>query len=331
MQTDGKLPLLAWYYYAMDNSSLDDKLENVLKAYFATGGKVRQQLSSMSGGALMLVHGGQKFVLKVFGEALVARRDVQFHSLLHDQGLPVPAIVANRNGKPITLHGGKSYVLYEFCEGREIGWGDDLASVPKQLAKSLADAVAALHNFMIDKEAIDAPRFHQALRVPEDLENGGLTVPYQNALAELKGLGLDDFATVAVHSDLTRENIFVSDDLSHITGIIDFGDAHYDFVVWDTAVLITQVFITKSWGIDWEGIGWFLEEYYRLFQLSHAEKASLVPLIKIRNVQLAIEAGVQSLSDKNEMLRSIQSSASTKLLTVEKNTDRLRRLFIPIG
>src|SRR3990167_6609616 len=173
----------------MDNSSLDERLESVLKAYFSTGGRIRQQLSSMSGGALLLVHDGQKFILKAFGDKSVARTDVQLHSLLFDQGLLVPAIVANRKGEPITLHGGKSYVLYDFCEGHEIGWGDDLANVPKQLAKSLAAAVAALHNFMIDKKEIDTPRFHQALQVPEDLENSGLSVPYQNALAELKELG----------------------------------------------------------------------------------------------------------------------------------------------
>ena len=64
-----------------------------------------------------------------------------------------------------------------------------------------------------------------------------------------------------LHFDLTKVNIFYNDKNDKI-GIIDFDDAKYGPSVVDVAICCSLLFISKSKGIDTDGINTFINEYY---------------------------------------------------------------------
>jgi len=78
----------------------------------------------------------------------------------------------------------------------------------------------------------------------------------------------------ALHFDLTRENIFLKKDKIFF---IDFDDAKYGGSVCDVAILIANLFFSKTRGTDIEGMQTFIEKYYgEDIELKHTEQ----PLIK---------------------------------------------------
>lgn len=78
----------------------------------------------------------------------------------------------------------------------------------------------------------------------------------------------------ALHFDLTRENIFLQKDKIFF---IDFDDAKYGGSVCDVAILIANLFFSKSRGTDIEEMQTFIEKYYgEDIELKHTEQ----PLIK---------------------------------------------------
>lgn len=64
----------------------------------------------------------------------------------------------------------------------------------------------------------------------------------------------------ALHFDLTRNNIFKRADGK--ISIIDFDDAKYGESVCDVAILIANLFFSKTRGIDLEGMKEFINQYY---------------------------------------------------------------------
>ena len=64
----------------------------------------------------------------------------------------------------------------------------------------------------------------------------------------------------ALHFDLTRNNIFKLADGK--ISIIDFDDAKYGESVCDVAILIANLFFSKTRGIDLEGMKEFINQYY---------------------------------------------------------------------
>lgn len=63
----------------------------------------------------------------------------------------------------------------------------------------------------------------------------------------------------AVHFDLTRKNVFLQEDKIYF---IDFDDAKYGGSVCDVAILIVNLFFSKTRGADIEGMQTFIEKYY---------------------------------------------------------------------
>ncbi len=64
-----------------------------------------------------------------------------------------------------------------------------------------------------------------------------------------------------VHFDLTRNNIFRLNNGQ--IGFIDFDDAKYGDSVCDIAILIANLFFSKTRGVDKIGMNKFIEEYYK--------------------------------------------------------------------
>lgn len=63
-----------------------------------------------------------------------------------------------------------------------------------------------------------------------------------------------------LHFDLTKNNIFINSN-KEIT-LIDFDDAKYGNSLCDIAIFISNLFFSKTRGVDLDGMKLFLNEYY---------------------------------------------------------------------
>ena len=114
-----------------------------------------------------------------------------------------------------------------------------------------------------------------------------------------------------------------------VVAFLDFGDCHKDYLVWDTAVAITQLFITKSFGIDWMGLRNFLEGYKSIIKLNNSEINAIVPFLMLRNIKIAMQVNYMRMEKKGdkEKLLSIQQSVLKKIRLIGKNREKIYRLI----
>lgn len=314
----------------IDKQNINPLLEN----YGLRAISINMISTGLSDSSFMVITETNKYVAKIFSKNSNIDTEVSFSAYLYKNKFPVPKIIENSNKQLITKHGDMLCVLYEYCKGHEIGWGSESSVISKELAENLAEIISKMHGLMLNNKSIKANTLVQ-MCLPqkiESLKNNEVVSKYRKINKEAKNIDTNNFKKALIHSDLTRENIFISDDRETVTAIIDFGDAHYDFIAWDLAVLLTQIFITKSWGIDWNGIKWFLKKYYELFPLTKTEKESILTFIKVRNISLALE--VDSLEAKgahnSDMLKSIESSVLKKIALAEKNSHQLSTLITKV-
>lgn len=275
----------------------------------------------LEGNTFIIMSGTQRFVAKVYGERKRAEAIAQFQNLLNSHDLPVPSILETLDGSLVATFGKNYIILSAYVKGEQISWNADFAKIKPSLSASLAEALANIHklsNTMNDVAKIDHPL--SAHNILSRLRNNHEVKHLQVALTEVR--------QSMIHSDLARENVFLTSNRDTVEAIIDFGDAHFDYITYDIATLLTQIYVTKSWGIDFDGIQDFLTVYNKHYELNTIEKNSVLPLMSLRNRGLLdqIESDLIAPNADSETLLSINSSLKTKLELLAKHQRRLRAI-----
>ncbi len=282
--------------------------------------------SGLSGSATLVSHKEKKYVLKICKKDTGIETEARFGDLLKKKDFPVATIVKNNSNELVTTVGDYSGALFDFCTGREMGWNH----LSTTFSENLAKIVARMHLLMVNDNTIVAQKRHgSVIDNVSGVTNSEIAELWTSIGEESKDIDFSELREGLVHSDLTRQNILVTENGDEINAIIDLGDAHYDYIVWDIAVLIAHVFVTKTYGIDWDALEVFTKTYYSLFSLSQQEKNVIIPFIKIRNINLAIEVNRLALKDNNNIndLLSIENSVISKMKIVEDNYHRLSELL----
>jgi len=303
-----------------------DIIVSLLSPYGLNKAVLEPISSGLSGSATLISYEGKKYVLKTCNKTSGLETEVKFGDFLKKHNLPVATIVKNKENQLISIVDGYSGALFDFCLGREMGWGH----LSNLFSENLAHALARMHALMLNNTEIPTARRHGCkIDSVEGLTNKKIIQQRNRIGDEMKDLDLSGLREGLIHSDLTRQNILVTEDGDGIDAIIDFGDAHFDYIAWDIAVLIAHVFITKTYGVDWEALSAFIKKYNSLFPLTRQEKDILIPFIKIRNINIAIEVNRLALNKNQDIddLLSIEDSVMTKLDTIEKNSCRLSSSF----
>ena len=184
---------------------------------------------------------------------------------------------------------------------------------------------------MYNQDIISAEnRFGCRISSVEGVNNQEIINKWKSLNNESKNINTNDFRKSLIHGDLTRENILTTSDKRHVDAIIDFGDSHNDYIAWDLAVLLTHIFITKTYGIDFPALKTFIDTYNYYLPLPKEESWSLIFFMKIRNLNLAIEVNslqkIQPMINKDELI-SIENSALTKLEMIEDNKQKLQNIL----
>lgn len=267
----------------------------------------------------------RQYIVKLYNDELQAETVAQFQSLLSAAKLPTPAILPAKSGNLTVQLGNRVMVLSEFVDGEPIGWDKEFASLSGPLTISVAEAVANIHVLSIARPV-------------------GLGTELDHPLSTVRLLGQNDHGSILdlptstiahgrkamIHGDLTRENIFLPESHDSVRAIIDFGDAHYDYITYDIAILLTQVYVTKSWGIDFKGIEEFLIFYAKINPLHLDELRAILPLMKLRNRGLLqeIEQRLAAGDADAAILESIRKSLKTKLQLLEEHGQQLESLIV---
>lgn len=295
--------------------------------YYGLGDATLEPISSgLSSFASMVTSKDKKYVLKIYNKDSNIETEVQFGYYLYNNDIPTAKIIESSNGHLITEIDDLRGVLFEFCIGEPIKWGD----ISSSLSEHIAEILAKMHSLMLNNKKISAKDYCKCeIDSAIGLSNEKIIQKSGEIKGLVKGLIFSDLRKGLIHADLTRQNILTTKDRNNIDAIIDFGDAHYDYIAWDLAVLITHIFITKTYGIDWKALSDFINKYYSLFPLAKKEIDLIILFIKIRNLNLAIEVNRSASNSKENIdeLISIENSVMTKLDLVEKNQNRLSELL----
>ncbi len=306
----------------------DEFLKKVLSQYNLADPNISKLAAGLSSTVFLVTTNNNKYILKIDSHDSYLGTEVLFTKFLKLQGLPVADVVSNDKGELLSQIDDHSCVLFSFCLGSKIDGGE----LGQNASVDLANVISKIHRLMISNHDISASTNKRSSIDPANgIYDESILKKWTKIADEEKSIDFAKQRSLLIHGDLTRQNILISENQDRISAIIDFGDAHYDFVSWDLAILITHIFVTKSFGIDWEGLKYFFDEYFSLFQLSGPEVGALIPLMKIRNINLAIEVTIKmngQARHQNKELESIRRSVLQKIDVIEENSSRLSKIFL---
>src|SRR3989344_1401820 len=231
----------------------------------------------------------KKFVLRIYNEARKPEdieAEIKVIDYLSKNNIPTPKVIPNLKKENLTEHNGRYAVMFSFVEGEQ----PPLGVMDSLLAKDIGVNLADMHHLLLSFKG-EFRRFVPPSTSFEEIGERGIIdkkiiIHKKEVEGELNSLPLKNLRECIVHSDITRENIKIKD--SSISAFLDFDDLHKDYLVWDVAIAITHLFITKTFGIDWKGLKYFFDGYNATLPLTDLEKEALVPLMKLRNVKLAM-------------------------------------------
>ena len=210
--------------------------EEIKKKYCLEIDKIIKNEDSTDGNVYMLTSLSNKYIMKLYDEENHAISMVNIHKDLKNGGMNVPDIILNKENQGYSLlKNGKYCVIYSFLDGEEIG--NLFKNISKDISIKIAKEIKNIHQITNGNNKYNLPTL--------SFEIDGVFNRYS-----------------ILHFDLTRCNIFYSENWQSQIGFIDFDDAKYGPTVVDVAIAISLLYFSKSRGVDTEGLKAFLNEYY---------------------------------------------------------------------
>lgn len=210
--------------------------EEIKNKYCLEIDKIIKNEDSTDGNVYILVSLSNKYIVKLYDNKKHVISMVVIHKDLKSSGMNVPAIILNKENEGYSLlENGKYCVIYSFLNGEEIG------NLFKNINKDTSVKIAK-----------EIKKFHQ-------ITNGNNKYNLPELPFKVDGV-FNRYS--ALHFDLTRCNIFYNENWQSQIGFIDFDDAKYGPSVVDVANAISLLYLSKSRGVDTEGLKAFLNEYY---------------------------------------------------------------------
>ena len=269
--------------------------------------------------------GKNRYVLKIFNNYNKADIISNFQQSLYSSNIPVPKVYKTNDGEYAARLNHGALMVYEYINGTAISWDDIFSTINTGVTKDLATAMAKIHlknNINNDIRSLDNSLSINQLK--------SKLIDNVNLKKLLQDLKLENVRKSLIHGDIARENIFVNGLHNSLRALIDFGDLHYDYISYDIATALTQVYVTKSWGVDSESIGIFLNAYNKVNELSMPELKTIVPLMLVRNTGLLqeIEVMLYEGTGENSILESIRGSLLSKIKMIKTNEISLNKIVM---
>ena len=214
------------------NMNIENELKKILTdKYNFKINNVQKNLQSTIGN--VYISNDNKYVIKIYNDIEHTITMINLHRVLNKNNLYVPRVIHNSLNEEYMIFEDKYIVVYSFLKGHQIVWNTNKINLTDYEIKKLAKTVRKLHD-VTNNEIIDLPQ----LSFGNDMERKSV-----------------------LHFDLTRNNIFIDNEQDRV-GFIDFDDAKFGASVCDVAILIANLFFSKSKGANLEDMHKFIDAYY---------------------------------------------------------------------
>ena len=271
-------------------ANIDDIKENVIKSeikrvlkekYNIETQKIEKNEQSTDGNVYITYCKNKKYVIKIYNKIEHAESMVKLHNRLAQLELNVPNVILTKEKKTYgKILATNFIVVYTFLNGKQIGWDTKTGKLDNEIIGQIAKTLRKFHRNTKNNE-FDLPK-----------------VPFKT----------NGKKQSVLHFDLTRNNIFKCDNQ---IGFIDFDDAKYGDTLCDIAILIANLFFSKTRGIDLQGMQKFIDEYYGNEKHLKDEE---VPLIK----EYALR-WINYILDGNEFDTSTKESFKVRYKLIKEN------------
>ena len=187
---------------------------------------------------------GVKYIVKIYKDIEHVESITKLHTYLQEKNISAPVIIKNTQNNLYSKVNRDEYIVcYSYIYGSKLS---DV-ELTDDIIKGVADYLRRLHDTY------------------ESISNLK-SIPF-----EIKA----DRCSL-LHFDITKQNIFINESRKDIC-FIDFDDAKFGPSVCDVAIAITNLFISKKYGVDRNGINLLIDWYYRD---NEALKQKELPLIR---------------------------------------------------
>lgn len=258
----------------------DNNLEKIIKeSYEIQINNITKNFDSTDGNVYLIKSNNNKYIFKIYNSLEHTQSMIKLHNFLNENNLYVPRIIQTKNKEYYKKYNDKYIVMYSFLEGSQ-----------------LKDIIQTVDNKTILKLAKEIRRLHD---LTENITFNLKHIDF-NLETEFKRKSI-------LHFDLTKDNIFINKDE---IGFIDFDDAKFGPSVYDVAITISLLFLSKSRGAELDKIKTFIDSYY---ESETQNKEIELPYIK----SIALK-WIDYLLTKNSFDTSTKESFEVKKKLIEE-------------
>lgn len=239
---------------------LEEKLK---EKYLIIPDKIEKNEESTDGNVFIIYSKNNKYVVKIYSNINHVKSMTELYTFLIYSDINVPKIISSKeNEKYVKLIDKKNktenyIIVYSFIEGKQITFNEKINKIDDNIITNIAKVLFKIHNIT---------NYENKFKVPN--------LPFECK----KDYNVNINRYSLLHFDLTKSNIFINNNSTkEKISIIDFDDAKYGPSIYDVAIIIANLFFSKTYGVDIEGTNKFIKEYYsNELELKNKEK----PFIK---------------------------------------------------
>ena len=266
-------------------------LQPILDAYNLGSYKSHSHIPHALGNTnYILTTSKRKYILKIFEHS--TKKEIQYQlqieEYLHKHRIPIPRIIHNTKNQALGIIKEKNFLLYEFVQGNH------LKELSKALAIDLGKQVGNLHKTLLDLRISYHEKDYAFIEFLRKQLHKKKISPFlkqerEKTLQELDHLNVQYLRRSIIHSDLHPENILAQ---KKITAFLDWGDVHYDYLIYDLGTLIKNFFVRWRQQ-DLTYFKLFLKHYQKHIQLNVEEQKAIFTMTKV-----ALLIGIQWMEEQ---------------------------------
>jgi len=261
----------------------------------------------------LTLESGAQYVLTVFEyfSPQSLRPYIKLTTQLHQQRLPVPCPLVDRQGIVLHTTAGKPALLFTRAPGNHI------ESVDPPICQQVGSMLARIHLAIPNPEMFSLAQSCSLIWMKETLTlvKSSLDKSDINLLERQLELSADlqtrHLPRGIIHGDLFRDNVLIQD--SVITAVIDFYNAGPDILLIDLAIAANDwCFTQKSSGNDCESA--LLDGYQMIRPLSEVEHSSWRDCLQVAAARLWLSRQKRLLMPQQGYERTIKDPGEYRSL-----------------
>lgn len=258
----------------------DNNLEKIIKEIYEIQiNNITKNSDSTDGNVYLIKSNNNKYIFKMYNSLEHTQSMIKLHNFLNENNLYVPRIIPTKNKEYYKKYDDNYIVMYSFLEGSQLK--NKIQTIESEAISKLAKEIRRLHDLTVNV-------------------NFNLNTIEFNIGQEFERKSI-------LHFDLTKDNIFINKDK---IGFIDFDDAKFGPSVYDVAITISLLFLSKSRGAELDKIKTFIDSYY---ESDTQNKEIELPYIK----SIALK-WIDYLLTKNSFDTSTKESFEVKKKLIEE-------------